>query len=103
MSEAGKLYSSTLKLNTVNQLLCLTTVTSNSQRSEPIDASSTKTVYMKKKLALLDHALILRDLETFTCRCKGGYCLGVHDAAYVGQIRSHVAKLGSQSAVNLFS
>ena len=56
---------------------------------------------MEKKIALLNHALILSDLERFTCRCKGGYCMGIHDAAMVGQIRAHVVKLGSQTAVIL--
>ena len=87
-------------LASLTNYIVFTTGASLSQPSESRDAQVTLSPYLRKKLGLLDPSLILSDLERFTCRCKGGYCLATHDAAMVGQVRSHVAKLGSQSAVS---
>ena len=75
--------------------------TNSNAKTDVTEPSKSTTPYEKRKLALLNHASILQDLQMFSCRCKPGFCLSTHDAAMVGQVRSHVSKLGSQTAVSL--
>ena len=62
-----------------------------------------KSKWLQKKSDLLDHHQILDDLSKFTCKCRPSYCLTAADAAFVGQLRSTVVKLGTRSKVRIGS
>ena len=66
------------------------------------DPQPVESFWKQKKQRLLSHSTILEDLKIFTCKCRPAYCLGVEDAAFVGHVRSTVAKFSTQTEVGPF-